>query len=167
MTDAFSTLDWVLVGGTAGLAVLGLFLGFAGQVGTLAGFAAASAAGYFLFGAAQQCAYAMGFSAATATMPAVVVDAVFALLAFGFARMLVKRFVKGCLGAFANSLLGAVVGLLTGVAAIVLLAGFAASDPQGVGAFAGQSVVLRQAAGLGLFHPSPRTQPPAGPDGRE
>ena len=167
MTDAFSTLDWVLVGGTAGLAVLGLFLGFAGQVGTIAGFAAASAAGYFLFGVAQQCAYAMGFSAATAMMPAVVVDAIFALLAFGLARMLVKRFVQGCLGGFANALLGALVGVLIGVAAMVLLAGFAAADPQGAGAFAGQSAVLRQVAGLGLFHPSSRTPPPAGPDGRE
>lgn len=167
MTEAFTSLDWVLVGGTAGLAVLGLFLGFAGQVGTVAGFAAAAAAGYFLFGAAQQCAYAMGFSAATAMVPAVVVDAVFALLVFGLARLLVKRFVQGCLGAFANSLLGAAVGLAAGVVAIVLLAGFAAADAQGRDSFAGQSVILRRVSGLGFLRPSAQPQPPADPDGGE
>ena len=169
MTDAFTSLDWVLAGGVAGLTVLGLFLGFAGQVSVVAGFAAASAAGYFLFAAAQQCAYAMGFSAATAMMPAVVVDAVFALLAFGLVRLLVRKFVQSCLGTFANCLLGGAMGLLAGAAAIVLLAGFGAvADEQGRDSFAGQSVVLRRVSELGLCRPSAPVRPLSpGRDGRE
>ena len=148
MTAAFTVLDWVLVGGTAALAVLGLFLGFAGQVGTVAGFAAASAAGYFLHGVALECALLLGFSAGTARIPGLVVDIVFMLLAFGLARLVVKRFVRGCLGPLANSLLGAVVGLLVGAAAIGLLAGFGLSgaSEHGPSPFAENSVIVRTAA---------------------
>ena len=149
MTDAFTVLDWVLAGGTAVLAVLGLFLGFAGQVGTLAGFAAASAAGYFLHGVALQCALLLGFSAETASVPGIVLDLVFALLAFGFARLAVKRFVRICLGPIANSLLGAVVGVVVGGGAIGFLAGMGAAQAgaHGQSPFAENSVIVRTVAG--------------------
>lgn len=148
MTASFTVLDWFLVGGTAALAVFGLFLGFAGQVGTLAGFAAASAAGYFLHGAALECAMLLGFSAETAAMPGLVLDLVVALLAFGLARLAVKRFVRGCLGPLANTALGALVGLLVGCAAICFLAGVGSARPgtHGQSPFAENSVIVQRVA---------------------
>ena len=166
MTDAFSILDWGIVGGTAALSVIGLFLGFGGQVGTVAGFAAAAAAGYFLHGLALQCVLAMGFAAGTAGMPAIVLDAVFALLAFGLARTAVKRFVRGCLGPLANSLLGALVGLLLGGAAVGFMAGIGTSAPNthGQTPFAEQSVIVRAVAAW-ADGGRPAARPDAAPDG--
>lgn len=122
-TAEFTVLDWVIVGGSALLTVVGFFLGFSGQLGTIAGFAAASAAGYLLSGPAQTCATLMGFGDGSSPMPGYVVNGVFALLAFGLARILVKRFVRSCLGPFANCLLGALVGLVFSAVLTGLLAG--------------------------------------------
>ena len=148
MTDAFTTLDWVLVALTVASTCLGLFLGFAGQIATVAGFGAAAAAGYFLFGTALECAVLVGFSAGSATIPGAVVDLVFALLAFGLVRLAVKRFVAGCLGGLANSLLGAVVGFVVACAGIGLLSGVGTSwtDAEGKNPFAENSVLIRRVA---------------------
>ena len=161
MTGTLEILDWVLVGGTAAMAVLGAFLGFSGQVSTVAGFGAASAAGYFLYGLAVRCAVAMGFAAEGAAIPGAVLDLVFALVAFGLARLAVKRFVKDCLGAFNNALLGGVVGLLAGVVAVGFLAGVgtASAGRHGETPFAEHSVIVRTVASWadGLS-----SRPPAG-----
>ena len=154
MADAFTTLDWVLVVLSIASTVLGLFLGFAGQIATVAGFGAAAAAGYFLFGTALECAMLAGFSAGTATIPGVVVDLVFALLVFGLVRLVVKRFVAGCLGGLANALLGAVVGLAVACAGTGLLAGVGTSwtDAEGKNPFAENSVLIRHVAGWTRGH---------------
>ena len=99
------------------------------------GLVVAAAAGYLVAG--------------TATIPGVVVDLVFALLVFGLVRLVVKRFVAGCLGGLANALLGAVVGLAVACAGTGLLAGVGTSwtDAEGKNPFAENSVLIRHVAG--------------------
>lgn len=162
MTEAFTALDWVIVFATVASTVIGLFLGFAGQIATIAGLGAAVAAGYFLFGVALECAVLMGFSAGGATIPGAVVDLVFALLAFGIVRLAVKRFVSECLGALANALLGALVGFGTACAGVGFLAGIGTSAPNthGQSPFAEKSVIVQRVAG---WADGKTPQRPAGP----
>ena len=148
MTQTFATLDWVLVGGTAALTVLGVFLGVSGQLAVVAGFGAAGVAASMLWRLAFQCAVWMGFSIDAATTPAIIVDLVFALIAFGIARLCVKRFVTGCLGALTNMLLGAVAGALLGCGAVGFLAGIGSAKPgeHGHSPFVAKSVIVSRVA---------------------
>lgn len=149
MVEELTVLDWILCGGVALLALTGLFRGLSGELGSLAGFAAAFAAGFCLHGAAVGCAEAFGFTARGMGIPATaVIDFIFALVAFGLARWVVSRFVSFCLGRVANAALGFAGGLFKGVMVVGLLAGVGYLQPgtYSEGYFTAYSTVIRTVA---------------------
>ena len=140
-------LDFVLAGLAALLAGIGLYRGLSGELGSLAGFAAASGAGFFLMGFARVCADAVGFGQYAATA-AYVVDFVFALVAFGLARWIVAKFVSVMVPQPTNAFLGMLSGLFKGVVVIGLLTGFGLMQPgtYATGFFATHSAIVREVA---------------------
>jgi len=140
-------LDFVLAGLAALLAGIGLYRGLSGELGSLAGFAAASGAGFFLIGFARVCADAVGFGQYAATA-AYVVDFVFALVAFGLARWIVAKFVSVMVPQPTNAFLGMLSGLFKSAVVIALLAGFGLMQPgtYSTGFFATHSTIVREVA---------------------
>jgi len=140
-------LDFVLAGLAALLAGIGLYRGLSGELGSLAGFAAASGAGFFLIGFARVCAEAVGFGQYAATA-AYVVDFVFALVAFGLARWIVAKFVSVMVPQPTNAFLGMLSGLFKSAVVIALLAGFGLMQPgtYSTGFFATHSTIVREVA---------------------
>ena len=140
-------LDFVLAGLAALLAGIGLYRGLSGELGSLAGFAAASGAGFFLIGFARVCADAVGFGQYAATA-AYVVDFVFALVAFGLARWIVAKFVSVMVPQPTNAFLGMLSGLFKSAVVIALLAGFGLMQPgtYSTGFFATHSAIVGTAA---------------------
>ena len=139
-------LDFVLAGLAALLAGIGLFRGLSGELGSLAGFAAASGAGVFLVGLSHRCASAIGFAENVAAT--YVIDFVFALLAFGLVRWIVAKFVSLMVPQPTNAFLGMVSGLFKGAVAIGLLAGLGLMQPgtYSTGFFATHSTVVHMVA---------------------
>ena len=134
-------LDFILLGGVILLAGIGLFRGLSGELGSIAGFAAASLAGFCLLDAARACAISFGLAA-------YVIDFVFALVAFGVARWIVAKFVSVLVPQPTNAFLGmlggifksaVVIGLLTGV-------GLMPTGTYSTGFFATHSTVVREIA---------------------
>ncbi len=153
MPVELTTLDWVLVGLVALLAVIGLFRGISGELGSLLGLGAALAAGYFLYGVAQECALSCGLGQNNEAFhkgASLVIDFVFALIAGGLVRHLVKRFVSFLIGGVLDKFLGLLAGTLKGCIVLALLTGVgivAPGEHQG-GFFASHSVILGQLAAL-------------------
>jgi len=119
----FHTADYVLAAATLVAAILGLFGGFSGALGFCAGVVAAALVGRFGFaviGAYVTTRWLAGLALLAAT-----------LLAFGLARVIVKRVVKGLLAQPADAIFGSLVAALTG-AALALAAMFAAKHLGGV-----------------------------------
>ena len=118
-------LDWVLFAVAAFFMVVGLFRGFSGQLGSLAGLAAGLAAGYFLFASLRGLIvsgnWITGETAQNGT--AAVVDFVVALVVFGLVRRIVARFVSFLVPQPMNAIAGALVGLLKGAVVVGLLTG--------------------------------------------
>ena len=140
-------LDFVLVGVVVLLAGIGLFRGLSGELGSLAGFAAASGAGFSLIGLARDCADGIGLGQYAATA-AYVIDFVFALVAFGITRWIVAKFVSVMVPQPTNAFLGMLSGLFKGVVAIGLLTGFGLMQPgtYATGFFATHSAIVREVA---------------------
>ena len=91
-----TALDWVLFAVTAFFMTVGLFWGFSGQLGSLAGIAAALAAGYLLFAPVRSLIAVNGWiSGETAQNGAAsVVDFTLGLVVFGLVRLIVAKFVS-------------------------------------------------------------------------
>jgi len=106
--NAFLTADYVIGIVTLAAAILGLFGGFSGALAFCAGLVAAAVGGKF--------AHAMLISFFSAQWAAVLATLVAALLAFGIARLLVKRVVKGLLAQPADAIFGSLVAAVTGAA---------------------------------------------------
>jgi len=104
----FYTADYVMGVATLVAAILGLFGGFSGALGFCAGVAASGAAVKFGYPIAKDY-IATQWMAALAVLVAT-------LLAFGIARMVVKRIVKGLLAQPADAIFGALVAAVTGAA---------------------------------------------------
>jgi len=140
-------LDFVVIGGLILLAGIGLFRGLSGELGSLVGFAAAIAAGCCLIGVARTCTTSFGFGE-YASAAAYVLNFVFALLAFGLARMIVARFVSLLVPQPTNAILGMLGGVLKGLLAIGLLAGAGYMRPgtYSTGFLAEHSSLVRMAA---------------------
>ncbi len=140
-------LDFVLAGLAALLAGIGLYRGLSGELGSLAGFAAASGAGFLLIGFARTCVVALGFGK-YAAMAAYVLDFVFALVAFGLARWIVAKFVSVMVPQPTNAFLGMLGGLFKSAVVIGLLAGFGLMRPgsYSTGFFATHSTIVREVA---------------------
>lgn len=140
-------LDFVLAGLAALLAGIGLYRGLSGELGSLAGFAAASGAGFLLIGFARTCVVALGFGK-YAAMAAYVLDFVFSLVVFGLARWAVAKFVSVMVPQPTNAFLGMLSGLFKSAVVIGLLAGFGLMRPgtYSTGFFATHSTIVREVA---------------------
>ena len=140
-------LDFVLAGLAALLAGIGLYRGLSGELGSLAGFAAASGAGFLLIGFARTCVVALGFGK-YAAMAASVLAFVFSLVAFGLARWAVAKFVSVMVPQPTNAFLGMLSGLFKSAVVIGLLAGFGLMRPgtYSTGFFATHSTIVREVA---------------------
>ena len=121
-----TTVDYVLAGLLAGLAVIGLFKGLSGWLGTIAGLAAAFVVAPLLFATCIAWASGFAFLGGAFLMPvAVIIDFVLSLIVFGLVRKIVVKFVSALLPQPFNALVGAASGLLLGSVVVVLLAGTA------------------------------------------
>lgn len=104
--------------------VAGLFRGFSGQLGSLAGMAAALVAGYFLFspikGFVEGGNWVSGETAQSAV--AGISDFVIMLVVFGLVRRVVARFVSFLVPQPMNAIAGALIGLVKSVVVVGLLA---------------------------------------------
>ena len=122
-----TTIDWILLGGTGVLMVIGLFRGISGELGSLLGLAAGVLAGFLLYGVAQGAAESFGFGSpgsGVAKGAAIGIDVVMALAVGGLVRLLVRKFVSFLMGRVVDSALGILSGLIKGVLIIGTLTGF-------------------------------------------
>ena len=140
-------LDFVLLGGVILLAGIGLFRGLSGELGSIAGFAAASLAGFCLLDAARVCSASFGFGDYAAPA-AYVIDFVFALVAFGIARWIVAKFVSVLVPQPTNAFLGMVGGLFKSAVVLGLLTGVGlmSAGTYSTGFFAAHSTIVREIA---------------------
>lgn len=140
-------LDFVLLGGVILLAGIGLFRGLSGELGSIAGFAAASLAGFCLLDAARACAASFGFGNYAAPA-AYVIDFVFAIIAFGIVRWIVAKFVSVLVPQPTNAFLGMLGGLFKGAVVLGLLTGVGLmqAGTYATGFFATYSTVVREIA---------------------
>lgn len=150
MPADFTTLDWVILGGIAVLAIIGLFRGISGEIGSLLGIAAGLVAGYALYGFATEIAARMVASYGDRVCRAVAigVDGLFALVAGGMVRILVKRFVSFLIGRALDCAIGFTAGLLKGVVITGVLTGLGVVKPgeNSSGYFSAKSPVIRYIA---------------------
>ena len=140
-------LDYVILGVAVLLTGIGLFRGLSGELGSIAGFAAASFAGFCLLDVARACAASFGFGDYAAPA-AYVIDFVFALVAFGVARWLVAKFVSVLVPQPTNAFLGMLGGLFKSAVVIGLLTGVGLmqAGTYSTGFFAMHSTVVREIA---------------------
>ena len=155
-------LDFVLLGGVILLAGIGLFRGLSGELGSVAGFAAATFAGFCLLDTARTCATSMGIG--DYAMPAAyVIDFVFALVAFGLARWIVAKFVSVLVPQPTNAFLGMLGGLFKSAVVLGLLTGVGLMEAgsYSTGFFATHSAVVREIAAWADVH---LAEAPAAPE---
>ena len=120
-----TVLDWVLFGVTAFFVVVGLFRGFSGQLGSLAGIAVALIVGYFLFSPLRAMIAAGNWVTGGAAQSGVAagLDFIAVLIVFGLVRRAVAKFVSFLVPQPMNALAGGLVGLFKGAVAVASLAG--------------------------------------------
>ena len=120
-----TVLDWIIFAVAAFFTVVGLFKGFSGQLGSLAGMAAALAVGYFLFapfkGVVTGGNWVSGETAQNAV--AGIADFTVMLVVFGVVRRIVAKFVSFLVPQPMNAIAGALIGLLKSVIVVGLLVG--------------------------------------------
>ncbi|MBO5941591.1 MAG: CvpA family protein [Kiritimatiellae bacterium] len=120
----FTVLDWILAAVVAFFTVMGLFKGFSGQLGSLAGMAAALVAGYFLFmpikGFVIECDWVSGIVANNAI--ASILDFILMLVVFGCVRRIVAKFVSLLVPQPMNAILGGLIGVLKSLMIVGILA---------------------------------------------
>ena len=121
----FAPLDLALLAVVAIIVGIGLFRGLSGELASLAGFAAAVAVGYCLYGGAHVGVRALGFNKGDAAelVAAGVADFVLGLVTFGLVRWSVNKFVSFLVPQPTNSLLGGLSGLVKGFVLLFLLTG--------------------------------------------
>ena len=121
-----TTFDYVLLAAIGTLAVIGLFKGLSGWMGTLAGAGAGSLAGWLGFGwclaAAANCPWVTG---PFVRLAAALLDFLLALIAFGLVRRLAVKFISFLVPQPLNALIGMAGGLFLGGVLAVVLAGTA------------------------------------------
>ena len=121
-----TTFDYVLMAVIGTLAIIGLFKGLSGWLGTLTGAAAATVVGYFSFGyclkAATACPWVSG---PFVPLAAAILDFLVGLIAFGLARRLAVQFFSFLLPQPLNANIGLLGGMFLGLVLTVLLAGTA------------------------------------------
>lgn len=110
----FQLADYVIAGLTIILAILGLFRGFSGTLGFIAGAASAAATGVLVWNLSASFT-PVWWIRAVATLVAV-------LLVFGIVRWAVKRMVNGLLHQPTDSLCGFLIGVMTGLGIVTVWA---------------------------------------------
>ena len=149
-------IDMALLGAVALLAGIGLFRGLSGELASLAGFAAATAVGFFAYDFAHLAACSFGFNGGdTLELAAAgVIDLVLVLLAFGIMRWIVNKFVSCLVPQPTNALLGAASGVVKGCLLLVLLTGvgFMAPGTYSTGFFAERSSIVHAIASFADSH---------------
>ena len=147
-----TAIDWIIFAVTAFFTVTGLFRGFSGQLGSLAGMAAALCAGSFLFspirGVVADGNWVSGETAQKAV--AAISDFVAMLLVFGLVRRIVARFVSFLVPQPMNAIAGGLVGLLKSLVVVGSLAGIGLIQTGRFsnGFLASRSTVVRMAGTL-------------------
>lgn len=120
-----TVLDWIIFAVAAFFTVVGLFRGFSGQLGSLAGMVSALLAGYFLFaplkGVVTSGNWVSGETAQNAV--AGIADFMAMLVVFGIVRRIVARFVSFLIPQPMNAIAGALIGLLKSAVVVGLLSG--------------------------------------------
>ena len=121
-----TAFDYVLLAAIGTLAIIGLFKGLSGWLGTLTGAAAATVVGYFGFGfcltAATACPWVSG---PFVSLAAAVMDFLVGLIVFGLSRRLAVKFFSFLLPQPLNAIVGMLGGMFLGLVLTVLLAGTA------------------------------------------
>ena len=149
-------IDMALLGAVALLAGIGLFRGLSGELASLAGFAAATAVGFFAYGFAHLAACSFGFNdGGTLELAAAgVIDLVMVLLAFGIVRWAVNKFVSCLVPQPTNAILGAASGVVKGCLLLVLLTGVGFMSPgtYSTGFFAERSSIVNAIASFADSH---------------
>ena len=120
-----TVIDWIIFAVAAFFTVVGLFRGFSGQLGSLAGMACALLAGYFLFAPLKGVVTGGNWVSGEAAQNAVagIADFTAMLVVFGIVRRIVARFVSFLVPQPMNAIAGALIGLLKSVVVVGLLAG--------------------------------------------
>lgn len=148
----FTVLDWVLFGVMAFLAVVGLFRGFSGQLGSLAGMAAALIVGYFAYAPVLAFTVAGRYFTDQAVQKGAAGLGVFilGLVVFGVVRRIVARFVSFLVPQPMDAIVGALAGVLKSLVVIGLLvgAGLIQSGRFSEGFFASRSSLVRMAGSV-------------------
>ena len=121
-----TAFDYVLLAAIGTLAIIGLFKGLSGWLGTLIGAVAATVVGYFGFDfclkAAMACPWVSG---PFVSLAAAILDFLVGLIVFGLTRRLAVKFFSFLLPQPLNAIIGMLGGLFLGLVLTVLLAGTA------------------------------------------
>ena len=132
--------------------VVGLFRGFSGQLGSLAGLAAGLAVGYFLFAPLRGLIVSGNWITGEAAQNGVaaVVDFIVALVVFGLVRRIVAKFVSFLVPQPMNAIVGTLVGLAKGMVVVGLLtgAGLVQTGRFSSGFFAAHSIFVKAVGSL-------------------
>ena len=121
-----TVVDYVLLAAFGVLAIIGLFKGFSGWMGTVIGAVASAAVGYFSFGYCLSLVAASPWvSGPCVRIAAALLDMLVALLVFCLVRNLAKRFFSFLLPQPLDALIGLAAGIFLGMVLAVLLAGTA------------------------------------------
>ena len=144
-----TAIDYVLLAAIGTLAIIGLFKGLSGWLGTLTGAVAATVVGYFCFGYCLKAAVACPWvSGPFVSLAAAILDFLLGLVAFGLARRLAVKFFSFLLPQPLNAIVGMLGGVFLGAVLTVLLAGTAffegVSLPEGF--LAGHSRIIHETA---------------------
>lgn len=147
-----TTIDWIIFTVAAFFTVVGLFKGLSGQLGSIAGIAAALAAGYFLFSPIKGMV-ALGdwlSGEAARGTAAAIADFVAMLLVFGIVRRLVAKFVSFLIPQPMDAIAGALVGLVKSIVIVGALAavGLVQTGRFSDGFFAARSTFVKMAGSL-------------------
>ncbi len=142
-----TVVDWILLGGMAVLALIGLFRGISGELGSLVGLAAGVLAGVLLYAPSVNCATAFGFAQRGEAMlkgAALVIDIAFAILVGGLVRLLIRKFVSFLVGRVLDAVLGLLSGVIKGVLLVGVLTGtgLISTGPAAEGALASHAPLV-------------------------
>ena len=130
------------------MAVIGLVRGISGEIGSLLGIATGLLVGFLLYGVAVNISAQVASAHDEGVRKAVAIDGLFALVAGGVVRILVKKFVSFLIGKVLDCFLGLVAGLVKGVVITGVLTGLGVVKPgeNSSGYFSAKSPVIRQIA---------------------
>ncbi len=147
-----TAIDWVVLAVSAFFTVTGLFKGFSGQLGSMAGMAAALVAGYFLFSPVK--GFVVGGNwisgAAAQNAAAGILSFVIMLVTFGLVRRIVARFVSLLVPQPLNAVAGGMIGVVKSIVIAGLLAavGLVETGRFSAGFFADRSVFVKMVGTL-------------------